>query len=101
MDLGELIPLLGLVLVIGCTGIAVAGAYVLGRSRRGDQHVAPPRDEEAHARLERVEHALEALTTEMERIGEGQRFIVKVMGEGAPRPAVEKKNAMGRVITPH
>jgi hypothetical protein len=54
MDLGELIPLLALVLVIGCTGIAVAGAYVLGRSRRGEQHVAPPRDEEAHARLASV-----------------------------------------------
>jgi hypothetical protein len=101
MDLGELIPLLGLVLVIGCTGMAVAGAYVLGRSRRREPDVVQPRDEEAHARLERVEHALEALTMEMERIGEGQRFIVKVMGEASPRPAIEKKNAMGRVITPH
>jgi hypothetical protein len=101
MDLGELIPLLGLVLVIGCTAIAVGGAYVLGKSRRRDHDVVPPRDEEARARLERVERILEAMTTEVERIGEGQRFIVKVMGEAPPRPVAEKRNVMGRVITPH
>ena len=100
MDLGELIPILGLLLVIGCTAMAVVGAYVLGRSRRHEQLV-PPRDEEGRARLERVERVLEAMTTEVERIGEGQRFIVKVMGEVPPRSVAEKKSVMGRVITPH
>ena len=101
MDLGELIPILGLLFGIGLTGMAVAGAYVLGRSRRNDREPVLPRDEEARARLERVEHILEAMTTEVERIGEGQRFIVKVLGEVPPRSVAEKKNVMGHVITPH
>src|SRR5665213_2644230 len=33
------------------------------------------------ARLERVEQALEAIAVEMERVGEGQRFLTKLLSE--------------------
>ena len=53
------------------------------------------------ARLERVEQAIEAIAVEMERVGEGQRFLTKILAdrpqalpEGAPQ-------SRGRVIMPH
>ena len=33
------------------------------------------------ARLEHLEHAIEAIAVEMERIGEGQRFTTKLLAE--------------------
>lgn len=39
------------------------------------------RDPLADARLERIEHAVEAMAVELERVGEGQRFLTRVLGE--------------------
>ena len=53
------------------------------------------------ARLERVELALEAIAVEMERVGEGQRFLTKILADrpqGLPDGAAQSR---GRVITPH
>jgi hypothetical protein len=87
-------------MLAGTTVISIAGAYALGKSRRRDL----PRsraDDEMTERLERVERLMEVMAIEVERIGEGQRFVVKVMsdrnlGSGAERPRVPE-----RVITPH
>lgn len=49
------------------------------------------------ARLERIEQAIEAMATEVERVAEGQRFTTKLLSEGraaapqaiaAPQPAM-------------
>jgi hypothetical protein len=39
---------------------------------------------ELEARLARVEHAVEAVAVEVERVGEGQRFLTKVFTERLP-----------------
>lgn len=51
-------------------------------------------------RLDRIERAVDVTALEVERIGEGQRFLTRTLGERSvadpPRP-----DATGRVITPH
>jgi hypothetical protein len=51
-------------------------------------------------RLERIERAVESTAIEVERIGEGQRFLTRALGE---RSVVDtpRKDAGGRVVTPH
>lgn len=38
---------------------------------------------ELSQRLTRLEHAVDAVAVELERVGEGQRFVTKVLGEGS------------------
>jgi hypothetical protein len=56
------------------------------------------------ARLERVEQAIEAIAIEMERVGESQRFLTRILSE-RPQAAQALPDAeaarRGRVITPH
>jgi hypothetical protein len=55
------------------------------------------------ARLQRLEHAVESIAIEVERISEGQRFTVALLSERLPRG--ERPDSLGagpkRVITPH
>ena len=63
-------------------GIPLVRAYTrkkeLEASRQGT--LAPALDD----RLQRIEQAIEAMAVEVERISEGQRYVVRVMAE---RPA--------------
>ena len=38
------------------------------------------------ARLDRIEHAVEAIAIEVERMGEGQRFVTRLLSERAVAP---------------
>jgi hypothetical protein len=40
-------------------------------------------------RISRIEHAVESVAVEVERIGEGQRFVTKLFAESGNRPRVE------------
>jgi len=53
-----------------------------------------PADPMAAERLARIEHAVEAIAIEVERISEGQRFVTKLMAERAPAalPSPERKS---------
>ena len=56
---------------------------------------------ELEGRLERIEQAVDTIALEMERIGEGQRFVTKLLAE-RPGTLSEGTSAQrGRVITPH
>jgi hypothetical protein len=56
---------------------------------------------ELEGRLERIEQAVDTIALEMERIGEGQRFVTKLLAE-RPASLSESTSAQrGRVITPH
>src|SRR3954468_1226978 len=79
VDPGDWLPLMGVMMLAGTTVMSIAGAYALGRSRR--REIPPPKDVAEQERLERLEHLLEVMAVEVERIGEGQRFLVKVMAE--------------------
>ena len=53
------------------------------------------------ARLARIEEAVETLAVEIERMGEGQRFVTKLLAEGAGKlPDGSKNAASARVPTP-
>jgi hypothetical protein len=41
------------------------------------------RDPELEARLRRLEQAVDAIAVEVERVGEGQRFVTKLLGDRA------------------
>lgn len=102
VDIGELLPLIGVGMLAATTLGSIIGAYALGRSRRTDSPSLPG-EQALDERIQRVERLMETMAIEIERIGEGQRFMTKVMAEralptpsdsAAPRPP-------GRVITPH
>jgi hypothetical protein len=51
--------------------------------------------------MERVERLMEVMAIEVERIGEGQRFVVKVMSDRNLGSGAERPRSPERVITPH
>jgi transposase len=55
---------------------------VRGMVRRWDREGEAPRmPGEVSGRLERMEHAIDAMAVEIERISEGQRFTTKLLSE--------------------
>jgi hypothetical protein len=75
-ELGALIPI---VAIIGGCAVAIFRPLVSAYARRLDKResVAP----EVSARLERMEHSIEAIAVEVERISEGQRFTTRLLAE--------------------
>ncbi|MDX2183931.1 MAG: hypothetical protein SFW08_08105 [Gemmatimonadaceae bacterium] len=60
----------------------IALAYARMLWRRGT-NPRPPKDAAAEARAVRMEQAIDAMSIELERISEGQRFVTKLMSERA------------------
>ncbi|MCL4215162.1 MAG: hypothetical protein KJZ74_14755 [Gemmatimonadales bacterium] len=64
-------------------GIPLVRSWVRRKER---EPVLGPGDADRDARLARIEHAVEAMAIEVERISEGQRFVTKLLAgraEGA------------------
>ena len=81
------------------TGIGVLAHRFVERTNRLPARSAEPLDD---ARLQRIEQALDAIAMEVERLGEGQRFVTKVLAEHRPElPAPEATPQRGRSVTPH
>jgi hypothetical protein len=56
----------------------------------------------AAGRLERLEYAIDAIALEVERLGEGQRFVTKLLADRpTEKQIVDAPAQRGRVITPH
>ena len=67
------------------TIVAIGTPLVRGlvkRWERNDAKRAVPSD--VSARMERMEHAIDAIAVEIERISEGQRFTTKLLAERQP-----------------
>jgi hypothetical protein len=58
---------------------------------RGRSPVVVPKTDELAPRMERLEHAVDAIAIEIERIAEGQRFVTKIFTE---RPAANPQRAV-------
>lgn len=70
-------------IIVLTLGIPLVRAWV----RRKDRETAiPPGEAERDARLARIEHGIEAMAIEVERISEGQRFVTKLLADRAPSP---------------
>ena len=103
VDPTDWLPLIGVVMLTGTTVISIAGAYALGRSRRRELPHQQPNNDLAD-RIDRVERLMETMAVEIERLGEGQRFMIKVMSEkpvSLPTADAPGPRSPGRVITPH
>jgi hypothetical protein len=69
--------------IVLAIGVPIARAY----SRRLDAESRNPRlPTEVTDRLERMEHAIDSIAVEVERITEGQRFTTKLLSEGRGGP---------------
>ena len=63
----------------------IAAVVVRVMDRRGDGD--PRRVQRLEERIARLEGSIEAMSSEMERLGEGQRFMTKLLAERAPSAA--------------
>lgn len=70
--------------------IAVIGyplARALARRIEGARQSESAPSPDVTNRLDRIEHAVEAIAVEVERISEGQRFVTKLMSGRSATPA--------------
>lgn len=82
---GELIPIT-LFIVAGFVAVFLPISRALAR-RADRQSLQPPVPPEIFGRLERIEQAVDAISIEVERISEGQRFTTQLLSEGRQHAA--------------
>ncbi|HEX2779185.1 MAG TPA: hypothetical protein VHM30_06790 [Gemmatimonadaceae bacterium] len=89
------VPLAGMTMIVTIVlGIPLVRAYTKRVESRG---AAPAIPGDVTARLERIEHAIDAMAVEVERIAEGQRFTTKLLSERASeRDALPHPTTGGR-----
>jgi hypothetical protein len=78
------ISIIGIVFVLGPLAMAAARMAL----RRTAVPAAPQLPKEVVDRLERMEQGIDAVAVELERIGEGQRFVTQLMSDRATRAAI-------------
>ena len=87
--------------------IAWAAAYAwsrwLTRPHRESDVEARARDYKLEQRLASIEHTMQAIAIEIERLGEGQRFTTKLLSERQNQSTVAPRlpDEYHRVDTPH
>ena len=101
-----LMAVLGFVVVgvVGCLAAMAGQLYerrkwerrLLERAGRPDEAVL------ADGRMERLEHAVDAIAVELERVGEGQRFVTKLLADRTrtPTPPSPQPGAVRAVRPP-
>jgi hypothetical protein len=78
-----------------CAVIAIGFPLARAFARRMDRKsVTPAIDSDTRVRLERIEHAVDAIAVEVERISEGQRYSSKVLAEMRALPEAEPAAAL-------
>jgi len=64
------------------TIVAIGTPLVRGMAKRWERNDAVQKaPSDVSARMERMEHAIDAIAVEIERISEGQRFTTKLLSE--------------------
>jgi hypothetical protein len=85
---------------------AVNGLFLLGalqiwlRYRERRAMHKPPQDERLVAEIQELRGSIETIAVEVERLGEGQRFVARALAERGALPPTPRA-AQERVITPH
>ena len=92
----------------GLAAVAWAAAFAWAKWLVHRHDAPPPTGQlpvaDTSARLGELEAGLDALTLEVERLAEGQRYTVRLLEERLPRalPASARPTSEpGRVVTPH
>ncbi|MGH7654279.1 MAG: hypothetical protein ACREN6_06400 [Gemmatimonadaceae bacterium] len=78
------VSIVGIICVLMPLSIAFARVLL----RRANRPAAPQIPKDVSERLERMEQGIEAVALEVERIGEGQRFVTQLMSDRAQRAAL-------------
>ena len=66
------------------TAVVLVKMWFRHKERMAQLRAPPVREHGLESRLERVEQAGDAIAVEMERVGEGQRFLTKLLSERSP-----------------
>jgi hypothetical protein len=76
--------------IVGMITVLMPLSFALARVllRRAMRAPAPQIPKDVSDRLERMEQGIEAVAVEVERIGEGQRFVTQLMSDRAQRAAL-------------
>ncbi|MDB4891645.1 MAG: hypothetical protein JWL61_3500 [Gemmatimonadetes bacterium] len=96
----DIFVLSGIFIVCVCLPLALAVALRI--MKRGVAKVAAFPSDLAD-RLGRIETAIESTAIEVERIGEGQRYLTRVLGDRRAEELLERPKPVApyRIITPH
>ena len=76
--------------IVLAIGVPLVRAWVR-RMERGARLPAP--DPQVNDRLSRIEQAIDAMSVEVERIAEGQRFVTRVLADRPPERAALPRDA--------
>ncbi len=57
------------------------------KEKMAELNARGPGSSDVELRLQRIEQAIEAMAVEMERVGEGQRFLTKVLADSHAQPS--------------
>jgi hypothetical protein len=68
--------------------------------KRGSLKTTTAADPEQAKRLERMEHAIDSIAIEVERVSEGQRFVTRILAEGQGAAAIASGAEAQRVQVP-
>ena len=93
MDEDIVVPIAFFMMVIV---LAIGIPLVRGLVRRWDRKGLQPPMSDTSARLERIEQAIEAMSIEVERVAEGQRFVTRLMTDGSPERVTLPQRSGGR-----
>jgi hypothetical protein len=82
-----MIPVLILAIVAVAAGsVGITRMALAHREKMASLGSAPATNPLLEARLARMEEALDAIAVEVERMGEGQRFVTKLLAERSREP---------------
>lgn len=84
MSDNELAAFMTLMITVGVTIISIARAWMKRGTASRQPAALPPGVED---RLARIEHAVDAIAVEVERISEGQRFTTQLLADRAKEQA--------------
>ena len=85
-DAGQAVLGLGVCATVAVIAVSIARAYMTkieARKQTARSQVAP----EVQDRISRIEHAVDAIAIEVERMSEGQRFTTRLLAEKLGEPA--------------
>jgi hypothetical protein len=91
------------IVLLAVAGLGYARMAFRHREKMASLGSSPATNPVLEARLARIEEAVETIAIEVERMGEGQRFVTKLLAERSPLDTQrERPPSSGyRVTTPH
>lgn len=84
---GEIVPIVAIVTIFFLAPIAFAIARLIWKRATSTSRPAAVPDQATQQRLEQLQHSVDTIAIEVERISEGQRWVTKLLSD-RERPAI-------------